>query len=96
MNNALVIFTLGPIYKYITKFFEPYASTTKREYIIILAKKGFDRASIILLAKVVFAVPATQVGVERLFSSLKFVLSNLRYNLNENIVDDILVIRNNQ
>lgn len=47
------------------------------------------------LATTVLATPATQVSVERFFSSLKFILSDLRYNLNDNIVEDILVLRNN-
>ena len=47
------------------------------------------------LACNVLAIPCTQVSVERLFSSLKFVLADLRYNLKDSIVEDILVIRNN-
>lgn len=47
------------------------------------------------LATTVLSIPCTQVSVERLFSSLKFVLSDLRYNLKDSIVEDILVIRNN-
>lgn len=47
------------------------------------------------LAKVVLAVPPTQVSVERLFSSLKYILSNLRYNLTADILDDILLLRAN-
>jgi len=30
-----------------------------------------------ILAKIVFAVPSTQVSVERLFSGLKFILSGV-------------------
>lgn len=47
------------------------------------------------LAKVVLATPPTSVSVERLFSSLKFVLNNLRMSLNDLIIDDVLVVRNN-
>jgi len=35
-----------------------------------------------ILAKIVFAVPSTQVSVERLFSGLKFILSPYRCNVN--------------
>lgn len=47
------------------------------------------------LAITMLAIPCTQVSVERLFSSLKYVLSDLRYNLKDSIVEDILVLRNN-
>lgn len=47
------------------------------------------------LYNVVMGVPITQVSVERLFSSLKFILSPLRYNLSTELLDAILFIRNN-
>ncbi|KAK2579426.1 hypothetical protein KPH14_002638 [Odynerus spinipes] len=47
------------------------------------------------LAKIALSVPPTQVSVERLFSSLKYILSYLRYNLSDNILDDILMLRVN-
>ncbi|XP_032791086.2 uncharacterized protein LOC116928109 [Daphnia magna] len=48
-----------------------------------------------VLAKVVLAVPCTQMSVERLFSGLKFILSVYRSNLTESILEDILVVRAN-
>lgn len=48
------------------------------------------------LATVVLSVPATQVSVERLFSGLKFILSPLRININENILEDQLLVRTNR
>ncbi|XP_065323660.1 uncharacterized protein LOC135930799 [Gordionus sp. m RMFG-2023] len=47
------------------------------------------------LAITVLAVPATQVSVERAFSSLKFILSAQRTKLNPEILENILVIRSN-
>ena len=47
------------------------------------------------LATTVLAIPATQVSVERLFSSLRYVMSPLRYNLTADIIDDVLLIHNN-
>lgn len=47
------------------------------------------------LAEVLFGVPGTQVSVERLFSSLTFILNPLRSKLTGDILDDILIIRNN-
>ncbi|XP_018406377.1 PREDICTED: zinc finger BED domain-containing protein 4-like, partial [Cyphomyrmex costatus] len=48
------------------------------------------------LARVTLAVPATQVSVERLFSGLKFILSPLRTNVNEEILEDQLLVRANR
>eukprot|EP00102_Acyrthosiphon_pisum_P019235 XP_016656445.1 PREDICTED: uncharacterized protein LOC107882526 [Acyrthosiphon pisum] len=47
------------------------------------------------LAMVVLAVPATQVSVERAFSGLKFILSDLRSSLKTDMLENILMIRNN-
>ncbi|CAH2087433.1 unnamed protein product [Euphydryas editha] len=45
------------------------------------------------VAKIVLATPVTQVSVERLFSSMKFIMSDLRLNLKDDIIEDILFIR---
>lgn len=47
------------------------------------------------LSKIVLATPMTQVSVERLFSSLKFLLNNYRRSMKDNIIDDLLFLRNN-
>lgn len=47
------------------------------------------------IAMVVLGAPATQVSVERAFSSLKFILRDNRSSLNEIILEDILIIRGN-
>ena len=44
---------------------------------------------------VVYGVAATQVTVERLFSHLKYILSDNRGALKEGIIDDILICRMN-
>lgn len=48
------------------------------------------------LAEIILSVPATQVTVERLFSSLRFIVSHLRASMKPDTVDDILVIRCNK
>lgn len=48
------------------------------------------------LAKIVFSVPATQVTVERAFSTLKFILTDKRDNIDEKLLEDILLIRLNE
>lgn len=45
------------------------------------------------LSKVVLAAPMTQVSVERLFSSLKFMVSNYRTSMKDNIIEDLLFLR---
>lgn len=47
------------------------------------------------LSCVALAVPVTQVSVERLFSSLKFILHPLRMNMQASLVEDLLLVRNN-
>lgn len=47
------------------------------------------------LAQIVMAVPASQVSVERCFSALKFILSDHRYNLSDESVKNVLLVRLN-
>ncbi|KAE8739238.1 hypothetical protein FOCC_FOCC015268 [Frankliniella occidentalis] len=47
------------------------------------------------VAKVVHAIPSTQVSVERLFSALRFIMHHLRSNLNGKMVEDLVLILNN-
>ncbi|XP_028982268.1 uncharacterized protein LOC114841448 [Diachasma alloeum] len=47
------------------------------------------------LAIIVHGAPATQVTVERLFSGVRYIYSDLRANLKSKILDDIMVIRCN-
>ncbi|CAI6357289.1 unnamed protein product [Macrosiphum euphorbiae] len=49
-----------------------------------------------VLAKIVFAVPSTQVSVERLFSGLKFILSPYRSNITSKHLEDQLIVRTNR
>lgn len=45
------------------------------------------------LALIVTALPPTQVSVERLFSALKIIKSDLRASLKEDLVEAILFLR---
>lgn len=47
------------------------------------------------LSQIVLALPVTQVSVERSFSGLRFILSELRSNLAPDILENILLIRAN-
>ncbi|EFN68823.1 Zinc finger BED domain-containing protein 4 [Camponotus floridanus] len=59
-------------------------------------EKSMIQPELYKLAMVVLAVPATQVSVERLFSGLKFILSPLRTNIDEAILEDQLLVRANR
>lgn len=48
------------------------------------------------LATVVHAAPATQVSVERLFSGMSYILSNLRTNMKSQTLDNVMVVRCNE
>lgn len=47
------------------------------------------------IAEIVLAAPATQVSVERAFSTLKFILSDLRASVDEDLLEDILLLNLN-
>ena len=46
-------------------------------------------------AKILSAMPVTQVSVERLFSSMKFILSDHRASMKQELLDAILFLRAN-
>lgn len=48
------------------------------------------------IASVIFAVPPTQTSVERTFSALKFMLTDKRYNLNQDLLECMLLIHLNR
>jgi hypothetical protein len=48
------------------------------------------------LATTCIALPVTQVSVERCFSTLKFILNDLRYNIEDKILEDILLVNLNK
>lgn len=52
-------------------------------------------AALYALAKIVLAVPGTQVSVERLFSQLKFILNDNRANLSSTVLNNILLLKSN-
>ena len=46
-------------------------------------------------AKILSAMPVTQVSVKRLFSSMKFILSDHRASMKQDLLDVILFLRAN-
>ena len=51
--------------------------------------------SLLTTAKILSAMPVTQVSVERLFSSMKFILSDHRASMKQDLLDAILFLRAN-
>ena len=47
------------------------------------------------IARIALQLPVTQVSVENLFSSLKYVLNDLRMRSGDDVVDATLVLRAN-
>ncbi|KAJ1526533.1 hypothetical protein ONE63_008121 [Megalurothrips usitatus] len=57
--------------------------------------RKFSMPELYAVAMVALAAPATQVSVERLFSGVRFILSDLRLNLEGSLVNNLMVIRTN-
>lgn len=73
---------------------EPLLSS--KEHVLIYWQKSKDKYPYLYkLSTIVLASPMTQVSVERLFSSLKFVVSNYRLSLKDDVIEDLLFIRCN-
>ena len=47
------------------------------------------------VSRLLATMPVTQVSVERLFSALKILKSDLRNKLKDDIIDDVLLLRAN-
>jgi hypothetical protein len=58
--------------------------------------KEHEFHSLYNLATTCLALPVTQVSVERCFSTLKFILNDLRYNIDDGILEDILLVNLNK
>lgn len=49
-----------------------------------------------VIADTIFGIPPTQVDIERNFSALNFIFSKRRYNLKQNLLEEILLIHINK
>jgi len=58
--------------------------------------KKFTYPRLYQLAKILHSVPATQVSVERAFSALKLILSDLRCNLSSESIKKLLFLKLNK
>lgn len=57
--------------------------------------KRFSDATLSKLALILHAVPATQVSVERCFSTLKFILNDYRTNIRPDTLADLMLLKLN-
>ncbi|KAF0751313.1 zinc finger BED domain-containing protein RICESLEEPER 1-like isoform X2, partial [Aphis craccivora] len=69
----------------------PYESDI-REYWSLKEK---EMPELYEISQILMSIPATQVSVERTFSTLKFILSDLRGNLSPALLESILIIKCN-
>lgn len=81
------------IEKYLYNFRKTQRIGAKDNLITWWENKKFHMPELYQLAMIIHAMPITQVSVERLFSSMKYIFSDLRGNLSPELLDDILVIR---
>lgn len=73
-----------------------YASNEDFEIFQYLQAKYSRDPMMLETCLAVAAAPCTQVSVERAFSSLRILLSHLRYNLSSDSIENILMCRLNQ
>ncbi|XP_065323654.1 uncharacterized protein LOC135930795 [Gordionus sp. m RMFG-2023] len=75
----------------IEKFSEVIRNKRDKNILTFWEENSLIYPELYTLSRFVMAVPATQVSVERGFSSLKYILSNLRGNLKDDILEDIMI-----
>ncbi|XP_065313003.1 uncharacterized protein LOC135923302 isoform X2 [Gordionus sp. m RMFG-2023] len=77
--------------------FSDYIRLDKKENILHFWESAkLEHPELYILSIILFAVPATQVSVERSFSHLKFILSPHRSRMSEQLLEDIMLIRLNK
>lgn len=52
-------------------------------------------AELYKIACTIYAIPPTQVSVERTFSALKFLFTDYRYRLSENMLESLMIVHTN-
>lgn len=76
----------------------PSTNTASQVFDIIeyWKKRKFNNPKMYPLARVILSAPSTQVTVERLFSQLKFVLTDSRMRLSDVSIRDLMFLKMNQ
>ena len=70
------------------------AAATKLRLLFRSKNKQLEEP-LLTTAKILSAMPVTQVSVERLFSSMKFILSDQRLSMTQELLESILYLRAN-
>lgn len=78
------------------ELFDPPYLDSESNILEYWAKERENSEKMHKLAMAVFAIPPTEVQIERDFSSLEHIFSNRRYKLSPKLVDDILLIHLNK
>ena len=89
INNA----EFAPIEKHLNEFRTTIRIPAKSNLFSYWESNKFNKPELYQLAIISQGMPMTQVSVERLFSGMKYIFSDLRGNLLPGLLDDILVIR---
>lgn len=77
------------------ELFNPPAISSKTNVLSYWEQEKENNEILYELAMIVFAIPPTEVQIERDFSKLSFVFSDLRCNLAEERLEDIMIINLN-
>lgn len=94
-ENKQISTTSDPNFEAICASFSPKRIKVKEDILAYWRNQRQSLPDLYRVAEVIFAIPANQVSVERLFSQLKLVLSDNRYNLKNKNVNEILFIKSN-
>lgn len=78
------------------RFMKRVGRLSMKESVIEFWNTHEDHSQLFELATNLLAVPGTQVSVERLFSSLKFVVNDYRLSLSDRNIADIMLIKCNR
>lgn len=76
--------------------FQPNPESTKMSIIDFWESVEMNHPKLYEIAMVVYAIPPTEVEIERDFSILEFVFSGRRCKLSKHLIDDILLIKLNK
>lgn len=76
--------------------FRKFPRIDKKSNILTFWQQQKDFKKLSELSKIVFAVPVSQASVERAFSTLRYILSDLRGNILSTNLENILLIKLNK
>ncbi|XP_036340492.1 uncharacterized protein LOC118756481 [Rhagoletis pomonella] len=71
------------------------STDTKENLAAFWERKKYTHKNLYQLSQVIHATPATQVSVERAFSTLKYIVNDYRSNLSDDLTETILLLRLN-